>query len=135
MAISDDRQRIMPTTQDRQNGQILDFPEAVLLTNPANSFLRGEVLINCNFLFDKYFSNQCFELDEQVDDKYQYSSDNKDNRVHGWICSDPPTGFWIITPSNEFKTAGPVKQDLTSHAGPIALSVRVYTYTYVYDVD
>ncbi|KAI3451276.1 hypothetical protein Pfo_007941 [Paulownia fortunei] len=105
MAVSDDRQRIMPTTQDREKGQVLDYPEAVLLTNPANSFLRGE-----------------------VDDKYQYSSDNKDSRVHGWICSDPPTGFWIITPSNEFKTAGPVKQDLTSHAGPIALSMFFSTH-------
>lgn len=58
-----------------------------------------------------------------MDDKYQYSSDNKDSLVHGWIATDLPTGFWIITPSNEFKTAGPMKQDLTSHAGPIALSV------------
>ncbi|KAL6518615.1 hypothetical protein OROGR_019117 [Orobanche gracilis] len=79
MAVSDDRQRIMPTTEDREKGQVLDYPEAVLLTNPSNSFLRGE-----------------------------------DNNVHGWICSNPPIGFWIITPSNEFKTAGPVKQDLTS---------------------
>ncbi|KAK6125862.1 hypothetical protein DH2020_040388 [Rehmannia glutinosa] len=105
MAVSDDRQRIMPTTQDREKGRVLDYPEAVLLTNPANSFLTGE-----------------------VDDKYQYSSDNKDNRVHGWMCSDPPTGFWIITPSNEFKTAGPVKQDLTSHAGPISLSMFFSTH-------
>ncbi|KAH6760095.1 Rhamnogalacturonate lyase family protein [Perilla frutescens var. frutescens] len=100
MAISDDRQRIMPTSEDRNKSQVLDYPEAVLLTNPSNSFLRGE-----------------------VDDKYQYSSDNKDSRVHGWISSDPPLGFWMITPSNEFKTAGPVKQDLTSHAGPITLSM------------
>ncbi|KAL6582863.1 hypothetical protein OROMI_004941 [Orobanche minor] len=105
MAVSDDRQRIMPTTEDREKGQILDYPEAVLLTNPSNSFLRGE-----------------------VDDKYQYSSDNKDNSVHGWICSNPPTGFWLITPSNEFKTAGPVKQDLTSHAGPISLSMFFSTH-------
>ncbi|KAK6125848.1 hypothetical protein DH2020_040416 [Rehmannia glutinosa] len=105
MAVSDDRQRIMPTSQDREKGRVLDYPEAVLLTNPANSFLTGE-----------------------VDDKYQYSSDNKDNRVHGWMCSDPPTGFWIVTPSNEFKTAGPVKQDLTSHAGPISLSMFFSTH-------
>ncbi|GER34850.1 rhamnogalacturonate lyase family protein [Striga asiatica] len=105
MAVSDDRQRIMPTTEDRERGQVLDYPEAVLLTNPANSLLRGE-----------------------VDDKYQYSSDNKDSRVHGWIAIDPPTGFWVITPSNEFKTAGPVKQDLTSHAGPISLSMFFSTH-------
>lgn len=43
MAVSDERQRIMPTSQDRERGQILDYPEAVLLTDPENSFLRGEV--------------------------------------------------------------------------------------------
>ncbi|XP_057783987.1 probable rhamnogalacturonate lyase B isoform X3 [Salvia miltiorrhiza] len=105
MAISDDRQRVMPTSEDRNRSQVLDYPEAVLLTNPTNAFLRGE-----------------------VDDKYQYSSDNKDSQVHGWIAADPPTGFWIITPSNEFKTAGPLKQDLTSHAGPIALSMFFSTH-------
>ncbi|XP_073147215.1 uncharacterized protein [Henckelia pumila] len=105
MAVSDERQRIMPTSKDREKGQVLAYPEAVLLTDPANVFLRGE-----------------------VDDKYQYSSDNMDGRVHGWICSDPPTGFWIITPSNEFKTGGPVKQDLTSHAGPISLSMFFSTH-------
>ncbi|PON32376.1 Rhamnogalacturonate lyase [Parasponia andersonii] len=101
MAISDNRQRIMPTMRDRLNGQPLAYPEAVLLTNPSDPELRGE-----------------------VDDKYQYSCESKDNRLHGWIStSDPPTGFWIITPSTEFRSAGPVKQELTSHAGPIALSM------------
>ncbi|KAI5648050.1 hypothetical protein M9H77_34055 [Catharanthus roseus] len=105
MAVGDERQRIMPTSEDRERGQVLDYKEAVLLTNPTNPFLKGE-----------------------VDDKYQYSSDNKDNKVHGWICSNPPTGFWMITPSNEFKTAGPVKQDLTSHAGPTTLSMFFSTH-------
>ncbi|CAA0812539.1 Rhamnogalacturonate lyase family protein [Striga hermonthica] len=105
MAVSDDRQRIMPTTEDRERGQPLDFPEAVLLTNPSNPSLKGE-----------------------VDDKYQYSSDNKDCRVHGWISTNFRTGFWVITPSNEFKTGGPVKQDLTSHAGPISLSMFFSTH-------
>lgn len=102
MAISDNRQRIMPTMQDRLNSQPLAYPEAVLLTNPADSHLKGE-----------------------VDDKYQYSKESKDNRVHGWISTtnDPPTGFWIITPSIEFRANGPVKQELTSHAGPISLSM------------
>lgn len=61
--------------------------------------------------------------DYQVDDKYQYSSENMDNKVHGWICYDPPVGFWMITPSNEFRTSGPTKQDLTSHVGPVTLNV------------
>ncbi|XP_059435407.1 rhamnogalacturonate lyase B-like [Corylus avellana] len=102
MALSDERQRIMPTMDDRVNGQPLAFPEAVLLTNPADSQLKGE-----------------------VDDKYQYSSKTENNKVHGWISNNPPVGFWIITPSNEFRIAGPTKQELTSHAGPIALSMFV----------
>ncbi|KAA8546657.1 hypothetical protein F0562_003112 [Nyssa sinensis] len=100
MAISDTRQRFMPTDQDRMTGQVLNYREAVLLTNPTNSDLKGE-----------------------VDDKYQYSSENKDNRVHGWVCSDPAVGFWVITPSDEFRVGGPVKQELTSHAGPTSLAM------------
>lgn len=43
MSVADDRQRIMPTTNDRKKGQVLDYPEAVLLTDPANPILTGEV--------------------------------------------------------------------------------------------
>ncbi|KAJ4964551.1 hypothetical protein NE237_016400 [Protea cynaroides] len=102
MAISDHRQRIMPTPEDRATGQPLAYPEAVILTNPSNPELRGE-----------------------VDDKYQYSCENQDSRVHGWISFDPPVGFWMINPSDEFRSGGPVKQDLTSHVGPITLSMFV----------
>ncbi|KAL0396467.1 UNVERIFIED_CONTAM: hypothetical protein Scaly_0095100 [Sesamum calycinum] len=100
MAISDDKQRIMPSDRDRTAGHVLDYREAVLLTNPANPNLKGE-----------------------VDDKYQYSCENKDNRVHGWISSNPRVGFWVITPSDEFRAGGPVKPDLTSHAGPTSLAI------------
>ncbi|KAF4353439.1 hypothetical protein F8388_005041, partial [Cannabis sativa] len=100
MAVSDDRQRIMPSALDRRNGEELAYPEAVLLTNPSNPNLKGE-----------------------VDDKYQYSSDHKDIKVHGWISSYPSVGFWVITPSQEFLTTGPTKQELTSHVGPTSLSV------------
>ncbi|KAI4314446.1 hypothetical protein L6164_027354 [Bauhinia variegata] len=108
MAISDSRQRIMPSTKDRSTGhcQPLAYPEAVLLTSPSNPALKGE-----------------------VDDKYQYSCENKDNTVHGWISDSPaPVGFWMITPSNEFRNGGPIKQDLTSHVGPIALNMFVSTH-------
>ncbi|KAL0543205.1 hypothetical protein IC582_018294 [Cucumis melo] len=105
MAVSDDRQRMMPTAEDRLAGKPLDYPEAVLLTRPADPSFQGE-----------------------VDDKYQYSLENMENRVHGWESSDPHVGFWMITPSDEFRTAGPVKQDLTSHVGPITLSMFVSTH-------
>ncbi|XP_058780720.1 probable rhamnogalacturonate lyase B [Vicia villosa] len=102
MAMADNRQRNMPLPDDRipPRGQPLAYPEAVLLVDPIEPELKGE-----------------------VDDKYQYSCDNKDSQVHGWICKDPAVGFWLITPSNEFRSGGPVKQNLTSHVGPTTLAV------------
>ncbi|XP_024026666.1 rhamnogalacturonate lyase B [Morus notabilis] len=103
MAVADNRQRNMPLPDDRlpPRGQALAYPEAVLLVNPVEPELKGE-----------------------VDDKYQYSCENKDIKVHGWISMDPNlVGFWMITPSHEFRSGGPHKQNLTSHVGPTALSV------------
>ncbi|MQL73842.1 hypothetical protein Taro_006227 [Colocasia esculenta] len=102
MAMADDRQRVMPFPDDRmpERSQRLAYAEAVLLTNPINPELKGE-----------------------VDDKYQYSCDNKDNKVHGWVSLNPPVGFWQITPSDEFRSGGPVKQNLTSHVGPTTLAM------------
>ncbi|KAM7514479.1 hypothetical protein LguiA_004062 [Lonicera macranthoides] len=101
MVVADNRQRYMPHPDDRLpgRGEELAYPEAVLLVNPIEPEFKGE-----------------------VDDKYQYSCDNKDNKVHGWICFDPPVGFWQIAPSNEFRTGGPHKQDLTSHVNPTTLA-------------
>ncbi|KAL6574163.1 hypothetical protein OROHE_001067 [Orobanche hederae] len=102
MAVADNRQRYMPSPEDRLpgRGQPLAYPEAVLLVDPVEPELKGE-----------------------VDDKYQYSCDNKDLKLHGWISMDPPMGFWQITPSDEFRSGGPLKQNLTSHVGPTSLSV------------
>ncbi|KAG9440118.1 hypothetical protein H6P81_020283 [Aristolochia fimbriata] len=102
-AVADDtRHNVMPMPEDRNppRGQTLDYKEAVLLVNPINPALRGT-----------------------VDDKYQFSIENKDSTVHGWICNNPGTGFWLITPSQEFRSGGPMKQELTSHAGPTTLAV------------
>lgn len=74
-----------------------------------------------------FFFLICF-LDVQVDDKYQYSSENKDIKVHGWISNSPPVGFWQITPSDEFRSGGPLKQSLTSHVGPTTLAVMMDSY-------
>ncbi|KAF3447274.1 hypothetical protein FNV43_RR12454 [Rhamnella rubrinervis] len=102
MAVEDNRQRYMPLPDDRlpPRGQPLAYPEAVLLVNPVEPDLKGE-----------------------VDDKYQYSCNNKDIGVHGWISMDPPVGLWHITPSYEFRSGGPLKQNLTSHVGPTTLTV------------
>ncbi|KAK1276222.1 hypothetical protein QJS04_geneDACA005769 [Acorus gramineus] len=107
MAVADNRQRIMPLPEDRMppRGEPLAYPEAVRLIAPSNLNLKGE-----------------------VDDKYQYSCNSKDNRLHGWISSDPPIGFWQISASDEFRTAGPLKQDLTSHVGPTTLAMFISTH-------
>ncbi|KAF7048494.1 hypothetical protein CFC21_057250 [Triticum aestivum] len=109
MAVSDEIQRYMPRAADRDapRGKPLGYKEAVLLLNPAEPQFKGE-----------------------VDDKYQYSLDNKDNAVHGWIAGapGPAVGFWVVTPSNEFKTGGPLKRELTSHVGPTSLTMFMGTH-------
>lgn len=47
MAMADNRQRYMPLPDDRlpPRGQPLAYPEAVLLTNPIEPELKGEVRI------------------------------------------------------------------------------------------
>lgn len=107
MALSDSRQRVMPSEKDRSGdrSQPLAYQEAVVLTNPTNPDLKG-----------------------QVDDKYMYTTETKDNKLHGWISNDPSVGFWMITPSDEFRVGGPTKQDLTSHVGPTVLSMFTSTH-------
>ncbi|VAI42273.1 hypothetical protein VPH35_102887 [Triticum aestivum] len=113
MAVSDGIQRYMPGAADRDAPRAvpLAYKEAVLLVHPSEPQFAGE-----------------------VDDKYQYSMDNKDNRVHGWIAGaggggGPVTvGFWVVTPSNEFKSGGPLKRELTSHIGPTSLTMFMGTH-------
>ncbi|KAK8644657.1 hypothetical protein V6N13_123959 [Hibiscus sabdariffa] len=114
MALSDSRQRIMPSTDDRSSSRArtLAFKEAVVLTNPSDPQLKGE-----------------------VDDKYQYSTENKDNKLHGWISDDDAVGFWIITPSSEFRAGGPHKQGLTSHPGATSLCMLVTAHYAGKDFD
>ncbi|CAN1341056.1 Rhamnogalacturonate lyase [Linum perenne] len=78
MAMADNRRRIMPFPEDRMSGKCQQL-----------AFPEAVLLTN------------------PVDDKYQYSCDNKDNRVHGDEC----------------RTGGPFKQNLTSHVGPTTLAM------------
>lgn len=47
MAVADNRQRKMPLPDDRlpERCQVLDYPEAVLLTNPIEQEFKGEVCL------------------------------------------------------------------------------------------
>ncbi|KAI3832436.1 hypothetical protein MKX03_020670 [Papaver bracteatum] len=102
MAISKTQQKQMPLPEDRvpKRGELLEFKEAALLVDPVNKELKG-----------------------QVDDKYMYAQNNEDIKVHGWVSSNPRVGFWHITASDEYRSGGPLKQDLTSHVGPHSLTV------------
>ncbi|KFK30410.1 hypothetical protein AALP_AA7G257300 [Arabis alpina] len=106
MVVADDRQREMPTDDDRDthrgHAKALAYKEAVQLTHPRNPMFKN-----------------------QVDDKYQYTCEIKDNKVHGWISTKSHVGFWLISPSGEYRSGGPIKQDLTSHVGPTAISTFI----------
>lgn len=47
MVVADNRQRFMPLPEDRskERGQVLAYPEAVLLVNPVEPEFKGEVFI------------------------------------------------------------------------------------------
>ncbi|KAF6141505.1 hypothetical protein GIB67_012267 [Kingdonia uniflora] len=56
----------------------------------CDAYLLAKVYFDCKVL--------------KVDDKYEYSIKNKDNRIHGWVSSYPPIGLWQITTNDEFRT-------------------------------
>lgn len=128
MAITDVKQRVMPMPEDLlpDRGKQLIVPESVLLVNPINPDLKGEV---CTYMKSLNSNNKMMYTNlqnrqMQVDDKYMYSMDNKDSGLHGWISSVPIIGFWTIFPSQEFRNGGPTKQNLTVHTGPTCLAVK-----------
>lgn len=58
MAVTDDRQRYMPLPDDRApgRGQPLAYPEAVLLVNPVEPELKGQVTTSLSDIPSKDFS-------------------------------------------------------------------------------
>ncbi|PIA41212.1 hypothetical protein AQUCO_02300190v1 [Aquilegia coerulea] len=104
MAVDQTRQGHMPLPDDRMadRSETLAYVEAVRFTNPIEQEFRGK-----------------------VDDKYQFSCNSEDIKVHGWMSTNPSVGFWQITPSHEYRSGGPLKQQLTSHVGPTSLSVFI----------
>ena len=59
MAIADDRQRVMPTEQERSKGQRLGFGEAVLITHSSDPQIRGEVPL---FISSFFIPLSAFEM-------------------------------------------------------------------------
>ncbi|XP_019177215.1 PREDICTED: probable rhamnogalacturonate lyase B isoform X2 [Ipomoea nil] len=94
LAVTDEIQGEMPSYKEREEGEVLNYKEAVKLTKTENPKLKGK-----------------------------YALDSQNMSVYGWISPKPHLGFWIITASNEFRLGGPLKQDLTCHCGPFALSM------------
>jgi len=104
-------------------------------SNQSSSQGGGNVASLRNWLYhlDILLVPVCFNsLIIQVDDKYQYACEDKDNKVVGWISFDPPIGMWVVTPSDEFRLGGPVKQDLTAHVGPTLLAVRAWAWAWAW---
>lgn len=60
MAISDYKQRIMPSYTERGSAKKLAYKEAVLLTNTSDPMLKGEV---CNHIVRTRFCS-CLDLDD-----------------------------------------------------------------------
>lgn len=58
MAVTDERQRYMPLPDDRApgRGQPLAYPEAVLLVNPVEPELKGQVTTSHSDMTSKGFS-------------------------------------------------------------------------------
>lgn len=58
MAVTDNRQRYMPLPDDRApgRGQALAYPEAVLLVNPVEPELKGQVTTSHSALISHYIS-------------------------------------------------------------------------------
>lgn len=50
--------------------------------------------------------------------------------MHGWVSTNPMVGFWIISPSYEFRNGGVTKQNLTAHVGPTCLAVSPAVATF-----
>jgi rhamnogalacturonan endolyase len=60
----------------------------------------------------------------KVEHKYDYSSDQFDNRAFGWSSTRQHIGLFMINPSTEYLSGGPTKVELTCHLGdngPIVL--------------
>ncbi|KAH9293707.1 hypothetical protein KI387_041087, partial [Taxus chinensis] len=114
MAIADDKQRIMPIEDDRkpERCQTLAYPEAVLLTNPTNPALKGEIFHSAHYIGDnscqfrngeawrKVFGPFYVHLNSSVEctDPFLLWEDAKQQRLleeQSWPYSFPASPYFI----------------------------------------
>ncbi|KAI4984040.1 hypothetical protein ZWY2020_040893 [Hordeum vulgare] len=76
----------------------LAYREAVLLVDPSEPQFKGE-----------------------VEDKYQYTLDTKDNMVHGWVTAGRTRRLRVVTQRMKFKSGRSAR--FTSHASDQRMSV------------
>ncbi len=89
LSIDKDRDRLMPTGKDWDQGSPLNLKEARRMTTGI--------------------------CDGQAEHKYGYSAILGDVPAYGWSGTKRNYGAWMINPSIEYIAGGPTKMELTAH--------------------
>jgi len=89
LTVDKDRNRVMPTGQDWDEGSPLNLKEARRMTTGTQV--------------------------GWAEHKYSYSAILEKVPAYGWLGSRRPFGVWIINPSMEYIAGGPTKMELTGH--------------------
>ncbi len=89
LTVDRDRNQIMPTGGDWEEGSPLNLKEARRMTTGIRKGL--------------------------VEHKYAYSAMLGKVPAYGWVGSRQPFGVWLINPSVEYIAGGPTKMELTCH--------------------
>lgn len=89
LTVDKDRNRVMPTGRDWDNGSPLNLKEARRMTTGIHA--------------------------GWAEHKYSYSAILEKVPAYGWLGSKRPFGIWMINPSVEYIAGGPTKMELTGH--------------------
>jgi rhamnogalacturonan endolyase len=89
LSVDKDRQRLMPSGDDWDQGTQMNLKEARRMTTGVH---KGE-----------------------VEHKYDYSAVLAETPAYGWYGTQSHLGLWLINPSQEYLSGGPTKVELTGH--------------------
>ncbi|KAE8706985.1 hypothetical protein F3Y22_tig00110387pilonHSYRG00509 [Hibiscus syriacus] len=117
MAVSDTIQRIMPRNEDRDEhrSQTLDFKEAVLLSNPSNPSLKGEMFVSTHYTGTEidtlYKQGEAWKkLSEEIESwpynftgSEDFSHSEQRGQVNGQLLVQ--TGMYMVRPLMQAKSA------------------------------